>query len=144
MNTKFIACAVVAGFTIIAANPSLAGEPSERMECSARGPHDISMQARYESRRVREKFTVEFEAGPRSLMIAGEQIGVMIENVLIAKITLKQIASGDVVGELDFDSTAGPFDNNAPFPASWPGVKSGAEVELVSGRSTLLACELKG
>ena len=114
-----------------------------RLECDARGAGDISIDARYESRGGRDKFSAEFEARPGGLYAAGDVIDVSVDGVSVGPMMLLQVPGGDVVGELDFDTTAGPGDADLPFPDNFPSVGDGTEVELSQFGETVLACTLQ-
>ena len=114
-----------------------------RIECEARGAGDISIDARYESRGNREKFSTEFEARPGGLYAAGDVLDVSVDGVKVGQMMLTQVPGGDTVGDLDFDTTAGPGDTDLPFPENFPGVGDGTEVELSRFGEIVLACTLQ-
>jgi hypothetical protein len=89
-----------------------------RLECKAFGPGDTSMDARYEEKEGREKLSASFEAAPEGSFMAGNALDVIVNGVFVGNMILDQPGGvGDVVGDLNFDTTANPDDNDLPFPA---------------------------
>lgn len=115
-----------------------------RLECSAVGPRDISMSARYEVRQPRRKFTAEMEAAPNGAFRAGQKITFVVAGVVVGSDTLERIVGGDLVGELNLDTQAGPNDpDEDPFPKNFPSVGRGTKVLIKSGATTVLGCALR-
>ncbi len=132
-STLFGALVIVAGTT----SPAFAG--GDRLECkgeSARG--DSSMDARYEVDEDRAKFSVSFEAAPGGASMAGDVKRVEVGGNLVGYITLAGELGGDLGGDLNFDSTAGPADQDRPFPANFPAVGAGDVVSVGT-----LGCDLQ-
>ncbi len=86
---------------------------------------DVSGQADFEKRRGRRKFSVEIEG-----VGAGEVFDVTVDGVKVGTITANGLGNGD----LDFDDTAGPLDEDLPFPGNFPSLNGG---EAVTAGGTL-------
>lgn len=134
------AIAMVMGAMLI---PSAANASDRiRYRCDANGASDISMNAKYELRNVRRKFSAEFEAAPGLGYTAGQQLNVKVDGVKVGSVTLESVFGGDVVGDLNFDTRPQPPDSIA-FPGNWPsGVGKGSTVSILSGTQTILGCRL--
>ncbi len=105
-----------------------ANDTRARLQCSADGASDVSIAARYEERRGRVKFDASFEAAPDAGFAAGQQLAVSVGGVNIGSMTLaSDLLSGDVVGDLEFDTRA---DENNPFPSNFPTVATGMSVTV--------------
>lgn len=126
--------------------PSFAGDRI-RYECDADGAGDISMSARYglanRNPGARRKFSAEFEAAPGGDFREGQKLQIEVAGVVVGRVTLDQLAGGDVVGDLNFDTRAdGP--DEQPFPGNFPGgVGRGTQVKVLKGGSKILACKLR-
>lgn len=138
--------AIILGMTLAAAgNIALAGGGT-RVECdndSVAG--DANMAARSESRGDREKFDTSFEAFPGGPYVAGDVLSVVVnETDDVGTITLGTGCDvvGDVCGELNYDSTADPDDEDDPFPAGFPAVGAGTLVQIVAADGTTIGCRL--
>lgn len=120
-------------------------EASDRLirRCSADGAGDISMAARYEVRDDRRKFTVEFEAATPGAFRAGQTIIFLVADRVVGRDTLEPVVGGDLVGELDLDTQAGPGDDEAPFPRNFPPVRRGTNVTIKTGAKVVLGCDLR-
>jgi hypothetical protein len=70
------------------AAPSQAAARAD-LECDAEGPRDISMDADYEDRGGRERFSVEFEASRRSDFRPGQRMTVEVKGVDVGKARLR-------------------------------------------------------
>jgi hypothetical protein len=114
------------------------------LRCSAVGPRDISMATRYEVRPPRRKFTVEMEAAPNSGFRAGQRITFVVAGRVVGSDTLQRVVGGDLVGELNLDTQAGPNDpDEDPFPRNFPPVGKGTGVLIKAGARTVLGCALR-
>jgi hypothetical protein len=101
------------------------------------------MHARYEERdRGRKKFSTEFEAAPRSGFSAGQRMAVLVGTVAVGTVRLRTVVGGDVVGDLNLDTTAGPGDDARPFPPNFPPVQVGTRVRVRIGGEIVLGCRL--
>ena len=65
------------------------------------------MHARYEVRRARKKFTTEFEAAPGGAFKGGDRMTVAVDAIQVGAVRLKPVVGGDLVGDLNLDTTAG-------------------------------------
>ena len=121
-------------------------EASDRLirECRAEGPGDISMQARFERRDGRRKFSVEFEAAPGGAFRAGQRIVFAVAGENVGARRLETVVGGDLVADLNFDTQAGPNDpDEDPFPADFPSVQRGTQVRVKAGGEVVLGCALR-
>jgi len=108
-----------------------------RLECKAIGPVDTSMDARYEEKEGREKLSISFEAAPGGLFAAGNVLLVTLNGAFLGNMILSQPDGiGDVEGDLNFDTTADPDDQDLPFPSI---VVGDGDVVMVDE----LGCELE-
>ena len=109
------------------ATAALAGDNRTRLECRDElALEDASARARYEKEKGRVKFSVEVEAAPGGSFRAGDILQVRVSGELVGTVRLSR--AGDLVGELNFDTTAGPDDMDSPFPANFPPVGRGTIV----------------
>ena len=122
---SFIAAALLIAS---AAVPAVAGDNDQvRLRCDADGTQDISMDAKFESRNGRIKFDASFEARPGLGFGAGQTLDVKVGGVSVGQMTLVNI--GDVIGDLNFDTTAQANDDDVPLPGGFPsGVRGGTSV----------------
>ncbi len=119
--------AAIATAAMLAAGLAFAGasHASDRIryECRANGATDISMAARYERRgttaTARRKFTTEFEAAPGLGFTAGNRINVQVKGVLVGSAVLETILGGDVVADLNFDTSPRSIPCHSP-PSGQP------------------------
>lgn len=128
------------------------GPSRVRLSCEADGAGDISLDSRYETRKkgskVRKKFKAEFEADNAAGFTVGQVVTVTVDGVNVGTTRLRQVAGGDLEGELEFDSKARPGrhhdDNNdeQPFPANFPKVGEGSSVAVSINGSEVLGCIL--
>ena len=121
-------------------------EASDRLirECRAEGPGDISMQARFERRDARRKFSVEFEAAPGGAFREGQRIGFLVAGENVGRRRLETVVGGDLVADLSLDTQAGPNDpDEDPFPANFPAVQRGTQVRVKAGGEVVLGCALR-
>lgn len=109
----------------------------ERLECEAEGAGDISMDARYETRGTRERFSTEFEAAPRGAFKSGQQMTVIVKQTIVGAVALKKVKGGDIVGDLNLGR-----DGN-PIPQGFPKVRKDTKVTVQVDGQTVLACKLK-
>jgi hypothetical protein len=114
-----------------------------RLECDADGAGDISMNARYEVRRARKKFSTEFEAAPGQGFKAGDRMTVLVASVNVGGVRLKEVLGGDLVGDLNLDTTAGAGDQAKPFPSNFPKVERGTRVVVAINGNNVLGCRLQ-
>ena len=109
-----------------------------RMECDGNAAlEDASLSAKYEQRGNREKFSVELEAQPGGSFSAGDIVQINVDGQTVGTIELFDL--GDIVGELNFDTTAQADDADLPFPANFPGISAGTMVQA----GTQLGCDLQ-
>jgi len=109
-----------------------------RMECDGDSSNeDASISAKYERKGSREKFSVDLEAQPGGSFFAGDIVQINVDGQTVGTIELFDL--GDIVGELNFDSTAQADDADLPFPANFPGISAGAMVQA----GTQLGCDLQ-
>ena len=131
-----LAVAALVGGTGLAL-PSDAEAARTRLQCrSALSGQDASMTARYEVDGNRRKFTVEVEARPGGSFRRGDVLEVEVKNRTVGSMTLRR-AVNDLVGDLNFDTTAGPRDQADPFPSGFPAVAAGTVVEAGPFRCAL-------
>jgi len=134
--------AVITAFTIVTSSVNAKNGHDDdnrtRLECrSDAATEDASIRVRYEQRDDRQKFSFELEAAPGGSYVAGDILHVFVDNELVDSMTLVDL--GDIVGEIEFDSTAQADDSDQPFPANFPTVGSGSIVEA----GAQLACDLQ-
>lgn len=135
---KTLLVTAVAGISMIS-GAALAGDDRTRLECRGEmALEDAGIQARYEEKGDRAKFSVELEAAAGGSFQDGDIFQVRVGGELVGTIALAQGAV-DVVGELNFDTTAGPLDADSPFPANFPTISAGSIVEV----GAQLACDLQ-
>ena len=96
------------------------GQDRIRLRCDAQGVQDISMDAKFESRNGRAKFDASFEARPGGAYSAGQVLDVKVGGISIGQMTLVSI--GDIVGDLNFDTTAQADDDDLLLPGGFPAV----------------------
>lgn len=109
----------------------------QRLECDAEGAGDISMDARYETRGTRERFSAEFEATPRGAFKAGQRMTVLVKQVAVGSVDLTKARDGDIVGDLNLGR-----DGN-PIPKDFPKVRKDTKVVVQVDGKTVLGCRLK-
>ena len=141
---------VAGALTIFAVTAGLAAfdaaDAADRLirRCSAEGPGDISMAAKYERRDGgRKKFSIEMEAAPGGVFAAGQKVVFFVSGKRVGNDKLQTVVGGDLVGELNLDTEAGPGDDEDPFPANFPPVSKGTKVRIKSGGDVVLACSLR-
>jgi hypothetical protein len=61
--------------------------------------------------------------------------------VTVGTVTLSPAPSGELSGELEFDSK--PENRHTVFPSNFPDVTSGSTVEAALGSNTVLGCDLQ-
>ena len=126
MNAITKQCLIVTStLLLIMSQNATADEDRVRLQCSALGVNDTSMDARYEERRSNTKFDASFEAAPAAGFVAGEELDVKVGGVLVGSITLISLPGGDVGGDLGFDTRV---DDNDPFPGNFPKIIKGTSV----------------
>lgn len=110
--------------TLGGALPAFAGGGDRtRLRCNAQGVQDISMDAKYEARGNRVKFDASFEAMPGLGFNAGDVLDVTVGGIVVGQMTLASI--GDIVGDLNLDTTAQPDDDDLPLPGEFPSNVAG-------------------
>ncbi len=122
---------VLAMSLVMATAGGAAQAGGDRVECgrdSAAG--DSSIDARFEDKGDREKFSSSFEAVQGGGHMDGDVLQIKIDGETVGNITLAVLAGGDLGGDLNFDTTAGPGDADSPFPANWPGAGAGTIVSV--------------
>jgi hypothetical protein len=111
------------------------------LECDAEGPRDISMDADYEDRGNRQRFSVEFEASRRSEFSVRQRMTVLVDGVDVGEVRLQRDREGDVVGDLNLDTNAGRRAD--PFPKNFPAVDAGTRVRVLIDGDRVLGCRLR-
>jgi hypothetical protein len=114
-----------------------------QLECEAEGPGDISMDADFQRRPGRRKFSTEFEAAPGGEFQVGDRMVVVVDGVRVGSVRLVRVRGGDLVGDLNFDTTAGPGDDAKPFPPDFPAVERGTRVAVRINGAQVLSCRLR-
>ena len=127
---QYIVPALALALALGASLPIFAGGGDRtRLRCSAEGIQDISMDAKYEARGNRVKFDTSFEALPGLGFNAGDSLEVAIGGISLGQMRLVSI--GDIVGDLNFDTTAQANDDDMPLPGQFPSnVASGTSVTV--------------
>jgi hypothetical protein len=115
------------------------------LRCKARGANQISFHARYEERArtrgLRQKFNAEFEARAGGSFTSGQQISIIADGITVGTVSLTPAPSGELSGELEFDSK--PSAGHTAFPANFPDVAAGSTIEAAFGANTILGCDLQ-
>mgnify|MGYP001232341770 CR=1 FL=1 len=143
-SLKVLASPALALLLAAAALPAAAGEDRRILRCSAEGAGDISMHARYEVRGKERRFSVEFEAAPRSGFRKGAVVGFRVAKSDVGRDRLARDPGGDVEAEINFrNRRAEPGDDNKPFPAAFPAVRGGTTVKVVHAGKVVLGCTLR-
>src|SRR5690242_16088007 len=141
----FSAIALTFAALTLGATPSEAKNSDLILRCKARGQHQIVFHARYEERArtkgLRQKFNAEFEARAGGTFTSGQQISIIVDTVTVGMVTLSPAPSGELSGELQFDSK--PQTGHTPFPSNFPDVAAGSTVEAAFGSNTILGCDLQ-
>ena len=135
MSKLIIAAGSLAVLLAALAVPAQAKD--QRLECDAEGAGDISVDARYETRGSRERFSTEFEAAPRGSFKAGQQMTVVVKQVIVGAVDLRKQQDGDIVGDLNLGK-----DGN-PIPQGFPKVRKDTKVQVRIDGKTVLGCRLK-
>ena len=135
MLKTIVAAGALAVLSTALALPAQARD--QRLECEAEGAGDISMDARYETRGTRERFSTEFEAAPRGAFKAGQQMTVIVKQTIVGAVELKKVKGGDIEGDLNLGR-----DGN-PIPKGFPKVRKDTKVTVQVDGKTVLACKLK-
>ena len=128
-----------------AASPSYAKDSDIRFRCKAKGPNQIAIHARYEERArakgVRQKFGAEFEARAGGSFNPGQQVSIVVDTIPVGNVVLSLAPSGELSGQVEFDSKPGA--GHTAFPPNFPDVGAGSMVEAKVGATTILGCELQ-
>jgi hypothetical protein len=135
MSKSLVAAGSLAVLLVALAAPAHARD--QRLECEAEATGDVSMDTRHETRGSRERFSTEFEAAPRSGFKAGQQMTVLVKNVNVGSVDLRQARDGDIVGDLNLGR-----DGN-PIPEDFPKVRKDTMVKVQIDGKTVLGCRLK-
>ena len=149
MRNKFVAFLAVAGVAVIGisagATPSEAKNTDIKFRCKAKGPGHIALHARFEERNrtkgVREKFNAEFEARAGGSFTSGQHVSIIVDGTTVGTVTLTPAPSGELSGELEFDTKLQA--GHTAFPSNFPEVGAVSTVEAANGNSTILGCELQ-
>jgi hypothetical protein len=141
----FLAAAAVALIAVSsAATPGFAKNTDLKFRCKAKGTNQTAVHARYEERArskgLRQKFSAEFEAKPGAGFTNNQEITIAVDDIVVGTVALSPAPSGELSGELQFDSKA--QGGHTPFPANFPDVAAGSMVEARNGATTILGCEL--
>jgi hypothetical protein len=138
--TVAIIALATAGTTV----PSFAKDGDIRLRCHARAQNQIRLHVNYEerlrSKGVREKFRVEFEARAGAVT-SGQQVSIIVDGIPVGTLNVTPAPSGEVSGELDFDSKIG--NGHTAFPANFPDIAVGSEVDAAAAGSTLVGCQVQ-
>jgi len=116
----------------LAVSTVIAGQAEIRLRGELIAPlnaGDVSGRVDFRDR-GRRQFSVEVEG-----FLAGDMFDVTVSNVVVGTITIDQFGAGN----LDFDDTAGPLDQDAPFPANFPMLDGGEMVTVGPLSGTLNA-----
>lgn len=128
VSKKLLAIALAIAVLAIGSTAFAGGD---RLECKAESAtEDASMDGKFESDGARDKFSASFEAAPDGSFMAGDVLQVTVGAEDVGDITLAVLANGDLGGDLNFDTTAGPADDDSPFPGNFPGVGAGTIVNV--------------
>ena len=129
MTLKTKALGLIAGLILVlptAGAIALAGSEL-RLESRIRGPRQAAgpmtgkVTFRHRLDDVRRQFSVEIERGR-----PGEMFDVMISGVVVGTILIDRTG----VGEMDYDDSADPDDNDLPFPRNFPELDGGEVVQV--------------
>ena len=145
-NAALFSSLMLVAISALPVATATSAEAADRLirECRAEGPGDISMQARFERRDARRKFSVEFEAAPGGAFREGQRIGFLVAGENVGTRRLETVVGGDLVADLNLDTQAGPNDpDEDPFPANFPPVQRGTQVRVKAGGEVVLGCALR-
>lgn len=109
-----IAAGLAATAVVGLATPAVARESRISYNCTAFGPHDMSLAVRYRARGSHLQFTAEMEALPSSGIQPGNIMRVFINDRLVGT-DLFANAVGHVVADLNLDT-----EPNDPGEKPWP------------------------
>lgn len=114
-----------------------------RYRCNANAAPDISLSSKWEVKKGRQRFQVEFEAGPATTLTAGTALTLAVGGIEVGVGTLELIGT-DLVIEIEYDSKVSPSGDERAFPANFPRttIGSGTPVEFRSGVTPVLGCVL--
>lgn len=120
---------IIAVGLMAASTSAVAGGERLRLECKASSTTgDSSMDAKYEKKGNRMKFSASFESVIGEDLQEDDSFKVTVEGKHVGYITLAvQEENGDLGGDLDFDSNIDrddPDDTTVPFPENFPDVKA--------------------
>ncbi|MBT9289680.1 hypothetical protein [Prosthecodimorpha staleyi] len=117
-----------------------------RYTCRATGAPDISMQARWEVKKGRKRFRVEFEAATGGAYTVGQIMTVAVgpvETALDVGSAALEVIGADLVFELGFDSKAQSGGDNLAFPPNFPTITAATDVTVKTGGAAVLGCTLR-
>lgn len=117
-----------------------------RYTCRATGAPDISMQARWEVKKGRKRFRVEFEAATGGAYTVGQIMTVAVgpvETALDVGSAALEVIGADLVFELGFDSKAQSGGDNLAFPPNFPTITAATDVTVKTGGTPVLGCTLR-
>jgi len=137
MTRVLIGLVTVGMFVAGIASPAFSGDDRTRIDCSASGAGDTSMDGRFEQRRDRAKFDASFEAAPGGNLQSGDTLVVNVNGTPVGTITLAVALNGDLEGDLEFDTNP---DEGNPFPDGLSPDHVGSGTSVVVGP---LGCELE-
>jgi hypothetical protein len=83
------------------------------------------------------------EAAQGGAFRSGQRIVFLVAGRNVGSDTLQRVVGGDLVGELNLDTTAGPNDDEDPFPPNFPPVNRGTLVRITTGGNVILGCALR-
>jgi hypothetical protein len=145
-NAALLSSLMLVAISAMPVATATSAEAADRLirECRAEGPGDISMQARFERRDARRKFSVEFEAASGGAFREGQRIVFVVASENVGSRRLETVVGGDLVADLNFDTQAGANDpDEDPFPASFPPIQRGTKVRVKAGGEVVLGCALR-
>jgi hypothetical protein len=117
-----------------------------RYTCRATGAPDISMQARWEVKKGRKRFRVEFESATGGAYTVGQIMTVAVgpvETALDVGSAALEAIGADLVFELGFDSKAQSGGDNLAFPPNFPTITAATDVTVKTGGTAVLGCTLR-
>lgn len=139
-----LASVAAAAFTLMAANTAPAEAKDARISynCSASGPNEMAIAARYRARGTHLQFTTEMEALPASGIRAGSVMRVFINDRLVGSDVFAP-SLGQLVADLNLDTE--PNDpGEKPFPSNLT-IRRGDNIRVTVNTTpvTRLGCTLR-
>ena len=140
------AAAIAASTILVSATRSDAKAEKIRFRCKAETA-TLQVDARYQEittkKNTREQFRAHLE-GSGTGLVPGAVVSVLVDAVPVGTITLVEDVPGEVEGQLRFDSKSkGKLGKKSlPFPATFPTIVEGSQVDFQLPDLTVLGCEL--